>query len=255
MIKVLHVHSYNLDSGFCPLNREYKRRPGHFVLPYRTGKNSLSIAAACNQKEVLQWKKSNEKCVMSRGECSKIYWKIRLCVKLCASVSVYQGCMGENTNSTNILYLALKTLIFEAFRSSFFNGALLTDPIYDSFKFPICIHQLLNSVPTSIKKEYIKESAWLCGFIFHLSSEVRLFPDTLCRNSPILNFKDMKIVFLHTCFKHVRFSAVLHTVGSSASPRSTKMMTTNTVYTRKHRKPGRKQRYSTDINSHYNMKS
>lgn len=60
MFKVLRIHSYNLDAGCCPLNRVCKGRPGHFVSPYRTGKNSLSIAADFNQKEVVQCKKSNE---------------------------------------------------------------------------------------------------------------------------------------------------------------------------------------------------
>lgn len=58
-------------------------------------------------------------------------------VHLCASVSVYRGCMEANTNSSDVVYLALKTLIFEPFRGSCFNGTVPTDPIYDSFKSPI----------------------------------------------------------------------------------------------------------------------
>lgn len=105
MIKVLHDHSYNLDAGFCPLNRVCNGRPDHFGPPYRTGKNSLSIAADSNQKKFYDRKKSNggKLCDEKRRMLQDLFKNSIVAVYLCASLSEYQGCIGENTTSTLLL--------------------------------------------------------------------------------------------------------------------------------------------------------
>lgn len=75
-----------LDAGCCPLNRKSVKKGLSILSPlYRMGKNILSVSADFNQKE--EWhngKSQMEKkmCVMRREECSKIYWKILLCVNI-----------------------------------------------------------------------------------------------------------------------------------------------------------------------------
>lgn len=119
--------------------RQCKERPWYFVPPYRTGKNSLSVSADFILKEVLQWKKSNEKKnVMRRKECSKIYWKYLLCVYIFVLPPVWIRGVWEKT-------LILRTFCIWPWRclslslsdAAFFDGTGPTDPIYDFFKSPI----------------------------------------------------------------------------------------------------------------------
>lgn len=129
-------HSYNLDAGFCALNRECKGRPSHFVPLYKTGKNSLSIAAEFNQKEVLQWEKSNKKNVWWEKRNPRSIEKFYcVCISLCFRECV-SGVYGRKHYFYRHYVSGLEEAHLWAFQKQLFNGTVPTDPVYDSLKSP-----------------------------------------------------------------------------------------------------------------------